>query len=74
MSKKTKCIISLPKAVGVMGDNSFSNDPPQNDDGSELLLEEGDGNDTKNVTLEETPNVDTKSSKSSYEEEGLEAF
>ena len=57
-----------------MGDNSFSNDPPQNDDGSELLLEEEDGNDTKNVTLEETPNVDTKYSKSSYEEEGLEAF
>ena len=57
-----------------MSGNSFSNDPPQNDDGSELLLEEEDGNDTKNVTLEETPNVDTKYSKSSYEEEGLEAF
>ena len=72
MSKKTKCIISLPKAVGVMGDNSFSNDPPQNDDGRELLLEEDNENDTKKVTLDE--DVATKSSKSSYEEEGLEAF
>ena len=72
MSKKTKCIISLPKAVGVMGDNSFSNDPPQNDDGSDLLLEEGDGNDTKNVTLDE--DVATKSSISSYVEEDIEAF
>ena len=55
-----------------MSGNSFSNDPPQNDDGSELLLEEDNGNDNKNVTLDE--DVATKSSKSSYVEEDIEAF